>query len=193
MDGQYIFKSAMATEHKRIRVVSMNGKKDGSTSGSSSSTSKRTLISSWLPQKQKYHQVTLGQPVDTEDHRDNDTSKKGQELVPLSTTVANTTSRKRGGFITKWQDQFQRHVMKQNSSSAGGVIPLRNVKVEPKVFFANERTFISWLQFCGLLLMVALNLLNFGDGAAKIAGSIFICIAAVVALYALYRFEKRAW
>ncbi|KAI9498999.1 vacuolar transporter chaperone 1 [Zychaea mexicana] len=83
--------------------------------------------------------------------------------------------------------------MASGSNSRGAVIPLRNVKVEPKVFFANERTFISWLQFCGLLLMVALNLLNFGDESAKIAGSVFICIAALVALYALYRFEKRAW
>jgi SPX domain protein involved in polyphosphate accumulation len=44
------------------------------------------------------------------------------------------------------------------------------VRVEPKVFFANERTFISWLQFCALLLTVALNLLNFGDSSARICG-----------------------
>ncbi|KAG0181918.1 vacuolar transporter chaperone [Apophysomyces sp. BC1021] len=73
------------------------------------------------------------------------------------------------------------------------IIPLKKVKVEPKVFFANERTFISWLQFCALLLTVSLSLLNFGDSTSRIAGAIFIGIAAVVAIYALYRFEKRAW
>jgi uncharacterized membrane protein YidH (DUF202 family) len=67
------------------------------------------------------------------------------------------------------------------------------VKVEPKVFFANERTFISWLQFCALLLTVALNLLNFGDFVSRISGGIFIAIAAIMAIYALYRFERRAW
>lgn len=67
------------------------------------------------------------------------------------------------------------------------------VKVEPKVFFANERTFISWLQFCALLLTVALNLLNFGDSVSRITGGIFIGISAAIAIYALYRFEKRAW
>ncbi|KAJ2959451.1 hypothetical protein NQZ79_g5094 [Umbelopsis isabellina] len=67
------------------------------------------------------------------------------------------------------------------------------VKVEPKVFFANERTFISWLQFCALLLTVALNLLNFGDATSRIVGGVFIGLAAVIALYALYRFERRAW
>jgi uncharacterized membrane protein YidH (DUF202 family) len=67
------------------------------------------------------------------------------------------------------------------------------VKVEPKVFFANERTFISWLQFCALLLTVALNLLNFGDATSRVSGGIFIGIAAIIAIYALYRFERRAW
>ncbi|KAI9315682.1 VTC domain-containing protein [Dichotomocladium elegans] len=67
------------------------------------------------------------------------------------------------------------------------------VRVEPKVFFANERTFISWLQFCALLLTVALNLLNFGDQTSRTIGGLFIVIAAIVAIYALYRFEKRAW
>ncbi|CAO3681656.1 unnamed protein product [Umbelopsis ramanniana] len=67
------------------------------------------------------------------------------------------------------------------------------VKAEPKVFFANERTFISWLQFCALLLTVALNLLNFGDATSRITGGIFIGIAACIAIYALYRFERRAW
>jgi hypothetical protein len=67
------------------------------------------------------------------------------------------------------------------------------VRVEPKVFFANERTFISWLQFCALLLTVALNLLNFGDTVSRTVGGIFIGLAAGIAIYALYRFEKRAW
>jgi uncharacterized membrane protein YidH (DUF202 family) len=67
------------------------------------------------------------------------------------------------------------------------------VKIEPKVFFANERTFISWLQFCALLLTVALNLLNFGDHISRICGALFLSISAVLALYALARFQCRAW
>lgn len=67
------------------------------------------------------------------------------------------------------------------------------VRVEPKVFFANERTFIAWLQFCALLLTVALNLLNFGDMISRTVGGIFIGLSAGIAIYALYRFEKRAW
>ncbi|KAI8068191.1 VTC domain-containing protein [Gilbertella persicaria] len=64
---------------------------------------------------------------------------------------------------------------------------------DPKTFFANERTFLSWLQFCALLLTVALNLLNFGDNVSRIVGGVFIGLAGGVAIYALYRFEKRSW
>lgn len=67
------------------------------------------------------------------------------------------------------------------------------VKIEPKVFFANERTFISWLQFCALLLTVALNLLNFGDQISRICGALFLTISAALAPYALARFQYRAW
>ncbi|KAG0741574.1 hypothetical protein G6F62_008209 [Rhizopus arrhizus] len=71
--------------------------------------------------------------------------------------------------------------------------PVKKLKVDPKTFFSNERTFISWLQFCALLLTVALNLLNFGDTTSRIVGGVFIGVSASVAIYALYRFEKRAW
>lgn len=37
------------------------------------------------------------------------------------------------------------------------------VKIEPKVFFANERTFLSWLHFTVVLGGLAVGLLNFGD------------------------------
>ncbi|CAO3681349.1 unnamed protein product [Rhizopus stolonifer] len=66
------------------------------------------------------------------------------------------------------------------------------VKLDPKIFFSNERTFLSWLQFCALLLTVALNLLNFGDSVSRIVGGAFMGIASAVAIYALYRFETRA-
>jgi hypothetical protein len=41
------------------------------------------------------------------------------------------------------------------------------------VFFANERTFLSWLQFTVVLGGLALGLLNFGDRAAKISAAGF--------------------
>ena len=46
------------------------------------------------------------------------------------------------------------------------------VKVEPKVAFANERTFLSWLHFTVVLGGLAVGLLNFGD---KVRPSSFSC------------------
>lgn len=55
-------------------------------------------------------------------------------------------------------------------------------KTEPKTFFANERTFISWLQFCALLLTVALNLLNNGDHISRVIGAVFIIISSLLSM-----------
>ncbi|CAO3597934.1 unnamed protein product [Absidia cylindrospora] len=99
---------------------------------------------------------------------DNDSNSRDMTAIPLGEAVVGEEKKKQIG-VTK-------------------------VRVEPKVFFANERTFISWLQFCALLLTVALNLMNFAtDNDTRIVGGIFMGLAAVIAIYALYRFEKRAW
>ncbi|KAJ2846851.1 hypothetical protein IWW36_004149 [Coemansia brasiliensis] len=66
------------------------------------------------------------------------------------------------------------------------------VRVEPKVFFANERTFLSWLNFAIVLGSLALGLLNFGDSTGKIAGAAFTVIAMLVMVYALMLFQWRA-
>jgi SPX domain protein involved in polyphosphate accumulation len=55
-------------------------------------------------------------------------------------------------------------------------------KLDPKAFFANERTFISWLQFCALLLTVSLNLLNYGDRISRIVGACFIVFSSGIAM-----------
>ncbi|KAI8987820.1 VTC domain-containing protein [Mycotypha africana] len=66
-------------------------------------------------------------------------------------------------------------------------------KIEPKTHFANERTFISWLQFCALLLTVALNLLNNGDRISRIIGAVFIILSSLLSIYALVRFQMRSY
>lgn len=99
----------------------------------------------------------------------------------------------------KSQDQHKSADLELGAAVTGDEFETTNkrhkvkVRVEPKVFFANERTFIAWLQFCALLLTVALNLLNFGDTISRTVGGIFIGLSAGIAIYALYRFEKRAW
>jgi len=65
-------------------------------------------------------------------------------------------------------------------------------RVEPKVFFANERTFLSWLNFTVILGGLAMGLLNFGDRVGIICAGIFTVIAVLAMLYALVTFHWRA-
>ncbi|KAI9598964.1 VTC domain-containing protein [Syncephalis fuscata] len=66
------------------------------------------------------------------------------------------------------------------------------VRVEPKVFFANERTFLSWVHFAVVLGGLALGLLNFGDKVGRTAGVIFTVISMGILIYALYLYIWRS-
>ncbi|KAG1142539.1 hypothetical protein G6F37_008788 [Rhizopus arrhizus] len=65
--------------------------------------------------------------------------------------------------------------------------------VEPKIFFANERTFIHWLHFSATLLSAALTLLNFGDRINRIVGGLFFGIAFAFAFYSFTFYRWRAY
>lgn len=68
------------------------------------------------------------------------------------------------------------------------------VRVEPKVYFAAERTFLSWLEFSIILGSIAATLLNFGDGVALASAWAFTIIACFSLFYSmglyLWRVEK---
>lgn len=65
-------------------------------------------------------------------------------------------------------------------------------RVEPKVFFANERTFLSWMNFTIILGALAIGMLNFGDRPAFISAFLFTGVALVTMLYALFTYHWRA-
>ncbi|TPX73314.1 hypothetical protein CcCBS67573_g05414 [Chytriomyces confervae] len=69
------------------------------------------------------------------------------------------------------------------------VIPVR---IEPKVYFANERTFLTWLHFVIVLCSTALGLLNFGDKVGQTAGVMFTLVAFLFMLHALFLQQWRA-
>lgn len=69
------------------------------------------------------------------------------------------------------------------------------VRVEPKVYFANERTFLKWLQFAVLIGSVATTLLNFskpGDRVAYISAICFTFASLLAIAYAGVIFVVRA-
>ncbi len=65
-------------------------------------------------------------------------------------------------------------------------------RVEPKVFFANERTFLSWLNFTVILGALAIGMLNFGDRPAFISAFLFTGVAMATMIYALITYHWRA-
>lgn len=61
-----------------------------------------------------------------------------------------------------------------------------SVRVEPKTFFANERTLLQWLNVAVLLASVSITLLSFGEPAAKAAGLLLSPIAIFFILYSFW-------
>lgn len=66
------------------------------------------------------------------------------------------------------------------------------VRVEPKVFFANERTFLSWVQFAIFLGGIGTAMIGLGNSHASACGILLISVAAIFAIYSLYLFHWRA-
>jgi uncharacterized membrane protein YidH (DUF202 family) len=94
-------------------------------------------------------------------------------------------------------DDFQRGGAR--GSKGGGAADGKRIcvpqKVDPKTFFANERTFLKWLNISTMLGMMGITLLNFADvnsDGAELAGLVLLPVAILFMLYALVTFRARA-
>jgi len=67
-------------------------------------------------------------------------------------------------------------------------IPMR---VEPKVWLSNERTFLSWCSTAIILASLAITILSNKSPLAKITGSLFSLSSIIVMLYGLFMYEIR--
>lgn len=65
------------------------------------------------------------------------------------------------------------------------------VRVEPKVYFANERTFLSWLEFSIIIGSIAATLLNFGDDISLYSAWGFTFVACAALLYSVVIYYLR--
>ncbi|KAK3070067.1 vacuolar transporter chaperone [Teratosphaeriaceae sp. CCFEE 6253] len=59
------------------------------------------------------------------------------------------------------------------------------VRVEPKVSFAIERTFLAWLEFSIILGSIAATLLNFGDSISLASAWAFTIVAVIALFYSM--------
>ena len=67
------------------------------------------------------------------------------------------------------------------------------IKVEPKVFFANERTFLSWMNMSVTLASISLAILSFGSSGdfSQFYGLVMLPVAVAFCVYALYTYLRR--
>jgi uncharacterized membrane protein YidH (DUF202 family) len=93
-------------------------------------------------------------------------------------------------FRRKSVEQQQQQQQPSSSGRTRAVVP---VAAPPaKTFFANERTFLSWLHFTLLLGALAIGLLNFSDHIGQVSAITFTILAVIVMIYALYNYNVRA-
>jgi len=68
------------------------------------------------------------------------------------------------------------------------------IKVEPKVFFANERTFLAWLHCAVLLAGASIAIMSFAetDMAGQLYGVILLPISIAFMTYAMSQYARRS-
>lgn len=100
------------------------------------------------------------------------------------TSTATTTQRNNhtgggGGGATKSQ------ILKTNKAA---------IKIEPKAFFANERTFLAWLHTSVLLAGASIAITSFSEGdlLKQLYGIVLLPVAIAFLCYAMHQYGRRA-
>lgn len=85
---------------------------------------------------------------------------------------------------------------RNNHYAMAVVAPTSIQKIEPKVFFANERTYLHWLHHGVILSTIASSILAFSDETGERWGEVYALVLLVIALgfcvYALHVYLWRA-
>lgn len=70
------------------------------------------------------------------------------------------------------------------------------IKIEPKVFFANERTFLAWMHLSVVLAGASIAIMAFADDnnpMAQLYGIMLLPVAISFILYSMYQYSRRAY
>lgn len=179
---------------------------------------KVNLLPFWLPQmdidirKPRVKSFGLSRPVDTTNSStasgnstDDDqlriamgASGENQPLLQSSSQAQEENNQRNyGGIMKQLSPAGIRNLFRKTKDlppARRGSMRAAVVQGPPpvKTFFANERTFLAWLQFTLLLGGLAIGLLNFSDKVGRVSAGIFTVLSMGVMLYALYSFHDRA-
>lgn len=97
-----------------------------------------------------------------------------------------------------WQDLFQRESQKKRPPPVvlppGVKVPKKVVsplRVEPKVFFANERTYFAWMSLGSLMATFSIALFNAGDAVGKVSGIVYTLVSLTTLIYGMGVYYRR--
>ena len=68
------------------------------------------------------------------------------------------------------------------------------VKIEPKVFFANERTFLAWMHLSVMLAGASIAILAFAEDqnpVSQLYGVVLLPVAIAFVVYSMYQYQRR--
>lgn len=79
----------------------------------------------------------------------------------------------------------------------GTLLKLRKVpvKVEPKVYFANERTFLAWMHLSVIIAGASIAILVYAEGRnrfSQVYGILLLPVAVAFIIYSMYQYNRRA-
>jgi len=69
------------------------------------------------------------------------------------------------------------------------------IKIEPKVFFANERTFLAWMHLSVILAGASIAILAFAQDqnpVSQLYGVVLLPVAIAFIVYSMYQYTRRA-
>ena len=135
---------------------------------------KRSGSWNYFPLLLQHHVVLVGNAISSLIHR-----------VPTTTPIGN-----RGGMGSVNPQGQAVQSTKRFRAPPGKKIHVP-VRVEPKVYFATERTFLSWLEFSIILGSIAATLVNFGDNISLISAWAFTAVAVMALLYSVVIYTLR--
>uniref|UniRef100_A0A7S4I8N1 SPX domain-containing protein n=1 Tax=Vannella robusta TaxID=1487602 RepID=A0A7S4I8N1_9EUKA len=104
--------------------------------------------------------------------------------------VLDARDKSRPSLFTKVQNLFD---FDQRFVKDGKPIMTR-MKIEPKTYFANERTFLQWMSFCVIIQGIGIALISFPSTnfVGLISGVCFVAISVGFMAYSLFLFRWRS-
>jgi uncharacterized membrane protein YidH (DUF202 family) len=119
-----------------------------------------------------------------------------QQSVPNSQfSTKNSPSGGGGNFISNFF--FGK---KQPDNGTATLVRLRKapIKIEPKVFFANERTFLAWMHLSIVLAGTSIAIMAFAENSGssnpygQLYGVLLLPVAIAFIVYSMYQYSRRA-